>query len=243
MRARGRRYVSTARHHGRAYISFRRPPRKFSLYNVAKNNGGVTMAEKHRVRISRGNIKMGAIPSVSLPPVLSCGRDIPCAAGCYVVRNMLRGPHGAVIAKSYRANYEFACDDIAGYFAAIAKFITKNRPVFFRFHVSGDFLNSDYFGRCCDIARAHPATKFLAFTKRHDLLPPGARGVPRNFSIIASMWPSWGVRPRGYRCAWYQNGFETRAPKNSVLCNGNCTACGVCFNIRAIGRDVVFMAH
>ena len=39
------------------------------------------------VKISDGNTKLGAIPSVSLIPVMDCGNCAICAKSCYDLRN------------------------------------------------------------------------------------------------------------------------------------------------------------
>jgi len=39
-----------------------------------------------KVKISIGNTKMGKIPSVSLPPIKSCGNCKDCASKCYANR-------------------------------------------------------------------------------------------------------------------------------------------------------------
>lgn len=198
-------------------------------------------ATKHRVRISPGNIKMGRVDSVSLPPVTTCGR-VPCVRVCYVVRNMLRGRYGTTISKSYAANLAFLTADIAGFLSAIEKHITRKQPDFFRYHVSGDFNSQEYFDGTVEVARRNPDTLFLAFTKQYQLLP-AARTLPKNYAVVCSTWPGWKTPPAGYRRAWYQNGDETRVPGNALACPGNCETCGFCFNINKTKRDVVFNHH
>lgn len=43
--------------------------------------------ENLHVKISEGNNKLGAIPSVSLIPVMNCGNCAICAKSCYDLRN------------------------------------------------------------------------------------------------------------------------------------------------------------
>lgn len=45
--------------------------------------------ENLHVKISEGNSKLGAIPSVSLIPVMDCGNCAICAKSCYDLRNDL----------------------------------------------------------------------------------------------------------------------------------------------------------
>ena len=39
-----------------------------------------------KVSISKGNSKMGAIPSVSLPPITTCAAGCTCAKKCYAAK-------------------------------------------------------------------------------------------------------------------------------------------------------------
>ena len=39
-----------------------------------------------KVSISKGNSKMGDIPSVSLPPCTTCNPEAPCFKKCYAVK-------------------------------------------------------------------------------------------------------------------------------------------------------------
>ena len=43
-----------------------------------------------KISISRGNSKMGAIPSVSLPCRVTCNQNAPCFKKCYAARIELR---------------------------------------------------------------------------------------------------------------------------------------------------------
>ena len=198
----------------------------------------------HKIRISLGNRKLGGIPSVSLPPILSCARGIPCALKCYVICNMLRGPYGKAISKSYRANYDFLRADPDQFFADLRSWIARISPALFRFHVSGDFLSADHLERAIRCARDFPETRFLAFSKRHDIFPH-PRAIPGNFALIASMWTNWGEKPKGYRAAWMRDpqSPDPRIPRSAIHCGGGCDSCGMCWDLRSLRRDVCFDQH
>ena len=216
--------------------------------------------EKHRIRISGGNVKTGSIPSVSLPPIVTCARGVPCARPkpgnkrprCYAASMMLRRRN---IRISWRANLAFLTDDREGFFSQLCGYLAKHEPHFFRFHISGDFIDHDHIERAFDTARAFRDVRFLAFTKRHDLLPVTPHEVPFNFSLIPSQWPTargrtWEgyrapevLQARGFRIAWMQNGTETRIPSNAIECPGGCDSCGFCWTLDDIGRDVWFREH
>lgn len=55
----------------------------------------VENASDLHVKISEGNTKLGAIPSVSLIPVMDCGNCAICAKSCYDLRNdmIIQGGH------------------------------------------------------------------------------------------------------------------------------------------------------
>lgn len=193
-------------------------------------------------KISRGNDKV-PFPNVSLSPIVTCP-SCPCHKLCYA-RKVYRCYPTATAAWDH--NTTQAKHDMPGYFAEIRAFLDKTGPRFFRWHVSGDVPSRVYFTRVLEIARMFPATRFLIFTKRHSWLPSPA-SVPENLSIVASMWPGWGDASaespaRRYPIAWMQDGTETRVPADALECPGECGACGMCWSLRKLDRDVVFHKH
>lgn len=59
---------------------------RLSKAQAAYENAVENVSDLH-VKISDGNIKLGAIPSVSLIPVMDCGNCAICAKSCYDLRN------------------------------------------------------------------------------------------------------------------------------------------------------------
>lgn len=189
----------------------------------------------HKVSISQGNLKMGNVASVSLPPIAACGNCRHCARDCYARKAYRLYP---ATRAAWDRNLQLARDDRAGYFAQVRD--SLRRPRFFRWHVAGDILDQDYLDRMKAIARELPAVKFWAFTKMHDL---DFRRLPRNLTIVLSMWPGMPVPRSKLPRAWMQDGTETRIPTNAIECPGNCETCGACAELRKIGRDVFFRKH
>lgn len=191
--------------------------------------------------ISDGNSKLGKIPNVSLVPGADCLRGVPCAKAseCYAFKlyAMYRSARA-----SWKGNSLLARANPDAYFGAIDAYLERKRPRFFRWHVAGDILSQDYLAHMVDIARNHPDTKFLAFTKRHDL---DYAAMPANLQVVFSMWPGLEkpAAPKGVRYAWMQDGTETRVPKTAVDCPGLCEDCGMCWSLGKIRRDVVFHKH
>jgi len=190
--------------------------------------------------ISDGNSKLGKIPNVSLVPGKDCG-DVPCGKDCYALKAWRAYPSAKA---AWSANSRTAHSNPSAYFAAVRDYLSRKAPRFFRWHVAGDFLSQSYVESVSAIARDFPAIRFLAFTKRHDL---AFENVPANLAIVFSMWPGWGdeahARSLGLPIAWMDNGSEPRIPANSIECPGNCESCGMCWSLKAIGRDVRFVKH
>lgn len=192
------------------------------------------------ISIAKGNTKMGRVPSISLPPIKACSRCAAkyCGKACYAMKayRMYKQTKAA-----YDRNYEVARTDPNEYFRQVEAFLARVKPSFFRFHVSGDFLDQDYVNRAYVLARKFPEIKFLAFTKRFEL---SFAGRPENFTIVFSAWPGMHMRRRaGIQVAWMQDGTETRVPANALECPGNCETCAMCWNLSTIKRDVVFNKH
>lgn len=59
---------------------------RLSKAQAAYENAVENVSDLH-VKISDGNTKLGAIPSVSLIPVMDCGNCAICAKSCYDLRN------------------------------------------------------------------------------------------------------------------------------------------------------------
>ena len=195
----------------------------------------------HRIRISKGNRKLGSVPSVSLPPIITCGWDVPCSKDCYALR-MLR--FRETIKRSWMANLDFFESNRGAFFAELARFLDRSAPRFFRFHVAGDFVDSDHLQRAVKLAKRFPDVRILAFTKRFDLLP-NPRSIPRSFALIASQWSGWKESPAGYRRAWMRDPAnpDPRIPARALECPGSCESCALCWNLRQLRADVVFEKH
>ena len=99
------------------------------------------------VKVSRGNSKMGEIPSVSLPAGITCRGDCECNQKCYAKRleRLRKNVHQA-----YEYNYKLLNDSPDIFWREVEASIMMSR--FFRFHVSGDIPNDDYLHKMIEIA-------------------------------------------------------------------------------------------
>lgn len=179
----------------------------------------------NQISISKGNTKMGAIPSVSLPACITCNPNAPCFGKCYARRLQARR---ATVRNAYAHNLDIIRRDPVTYWLQVKAAASTVR--FFRYHVSGDIPNIEYFRFMVQIARDLPNTVFLAFTKQYNIVNAyidhvGADAIPSNLKIIFSNWGAWKCHnPHNLpQCEIILKGTEP-AP-DWKICGGNCTAC------------------
>ena len=189
--------------------------------------------------ISTENTKLGKIHNISLRPVADCGSCKHCRDNCYALKAYRQYPDTRA---SWDANSKMARLDPLIYEAMLNAWLMTRKPRFFRLFVSGDFLSQAHVDIHVRVARRNPGTKFLAFTKMHDL---DFSAAPSNMSIVLSRWigDTEPANPLGLRMAWYQDGTETRVPDNAIPCSDKCDKCFKCWSLKSIGRDIVLNAH
>ena len=198
------------------------------------------------VKISNGNAKMGAIPSVSLPAGVTCRSDCECSKKCYAKRLERMRPS---VRQAYKHNYDLLNSDPNTYWREVEASIMMSR--FFRFHVSGDIPDNVYLAHMIDIAERNPHCEMLCFTKKYnlvnDFLDFGGT-IPQNLHIIFSGWHDIEmVNPYNLPEAHvrYRDG-STTAREDAKLCGGNCTECAItddgCWTAKH-GEQVVFNEH
>lgn len=197
------------------------------------------------ISISNGNIKMGAIPSVSLPSIITC-RQCDCQKKCYAAKIERLRPS---VRKAYGKNLLILKDDPDAYWREVEAAIMMSR--FFRFHVSGDIPDMSYLVRMVGVASRQPHCQILCFTKKFELvnefLDSGAV-LPENLHVIFSGWKGLDmVNPHKLPEAHvkYKDGTTTARP-DAIPCSGNCTDCartdGGCWTLQP-GQQVVFNEH
>lgn len=197
------------------------------------------------IKISPGNTKMGAIPSVSLPAVVTC-RPCECHQKCYAKKLERLRPS---VRAAYAHNLNILQTDANTYWREVEGAIKMNR--FFRFHVSGDIPDGMYFRKMVEIASRNLHCQILCFTKRYQIVNTFLRtGVtlPQNLHIIFSGWPNLEMDnpfhlPEAH--VLFKDG-TTQARPDAVKCAGNCTECAKtdcgCWTLHR-GQQVVFHEH
>ena len=197
------------------------------------------------VSISKSNTKMGAIPSVSLPSIVTC-RKCDCQKKCYA--NKLERIRSSV-RNAYQNNLDILKTDPDLYWREVEGAIMLSR--FFRFHVSGDIPDAEYFARMVDVAVRNQHCEILCFTKKYELVNEywfSHQSLPRNLHMIFSGWVDLQmVNPFSFPEAHvrFRNGTTT-AREDALECGGNCTDCAKtnegCWVLKP-GQQVVFKEH
>lgn len=204
-----------------------------------------------RVKIVGGNHKIGSIPAFNLPPLETCTNCAACSRHCYACKDYLNYRVKAV-STNHARNLAALQHDIKQAQADIEKYIEKNKPAFFRIHSSGDYhvkINGDmyrYARMWYEIAKKHPGTRFLAFTKDYNV----AREVPfdtlNNFSLVLSEWRDDLTAPadlkKRYRTSRAVDEIAD-ARTDEMICPGNCETCGACWALKDINKNVAFEIH
>ena len=197
------------------------------------------------VKISKGNSKLGAIPSVSLPSIKTC-RNCACQEKCYAQKLERLRPS---VKNAYEHNLGVLLSDPTTYWREVEASVMMSR--FFRFHVSGDIPNTAYLENMVDIAGRNAHCEILCFTKRYEMVNGFIQKngeLPSNLHMIFSGWVGLEMAnpfslPEAH--VRYRDG-STTAREDAIECSGNCTECalteGGCWNLQK-GQQVVFNEH
>lgn len=197
------------------------------------------------IKLSKGNSKMGSIPSVSLPAIKTC-RQCACQEKCYAYKLERLRP---AVRNAYQHNLEVLLKEPETYWREVEASVMMSR--FFRFHVSGDIPTQEYLANMVAVAGRNSHCEILCFTKRYEMVNEFIEKngeLPSNLHMIFSGWIGLDmVNPFSLPEAHvrYRDG-STTARDDAVECCGNCTECalteGGCWNLQK-GQQVVFNEH
>lgn len=205
------------------------------------------MAQK--LSISKGNSKMGAIPSVSLPPIITCPAGAPCAKKCYAAKICRLRPN---VRQCYENNLMLLYDNPERFWADIDAALKKTTH--FRFHVSGDIVDALYFYDMVKAAKENPHCQILAFTKQYEIVNDYIDrhdGLPENLHIIFSLWDlAWNARVKNPHnlpmSAVIFKGSNQNPDDFAKICGGNCFECACkgtgCWTLDP-GETIAFYEH
>ena len=202
--------------------------------------------EQH-VSISRGNSKMGSISSLSLPPIITCSKEACklCGKKCYALKiaRLRKSVHDA-----YQRNLNILINEPDKFWREVNAALATSR--FFRFHVSGDIYNDDYFANMVNLAKKNSHCEILCFTKKFDIVNRylEKHRLPKNLHIIFSGWKGLTINnpnnlPEAH--VLFRDGYTT-AKDGAKFCSGNCYECSVsmanCWSLKK-SEQIIFKEH
>lgn len=199
-----------------------------------------------KICVSKGNKKIGRVLNVSLPPVLTCANCAECKFYCYDIKACLQ--YSKTVIDARIRNLCILEKDRDLYFSRIEGVIMRRRTnKYFRWHVSGDIVDLDYFSRMVEIARRHSDFQFWTYTKNYQVVNTyceiyGRDAIPANFSIMFSEWRGLPMdNPYGFPV--FSVVFKGDEKPQGFYCPGNCDLCKAgklgCIG----GRDVFVNEH
>lgn len=197
------------------------------------------------LKVSKGNSKLGAIYNINMPAVVTCAPGVPCKGCCYA----RKGNYGFSNVKAcYMQNYEtylkspeLAENDIL---LQLPHIDSKYTTLYTRWHSSGDIVDMRYLHMMVSIAKKRPFMKFLAFTKKYDIVNQyiAANGFfPVNLTIVFSHWTTFPMdNPYNMPVAVVKEYSDINL--QGFECTGKCETCYHCWSMSAYGK-VVFKKH
>ena len=204
--------------------------------------------EKHVV-ISKGNIKMGQIQSVSLPPIVTCSSLACkfCGKKCYA-RKICKLRR--TVKESYDNNLDILLNDKELFWREVNAAVALT--TYFRFFVSGDIYDKDFLENMVLCARKNKHCNILCFTKKYSLVNEYLEHhrLPKNLNIVFSAWKGLEM-PNPFNLptaeVMYKDGTSTAEEgKKYIYCSGNCSECisekRSCWNLKK-AEGVIFAEH
>lgn len=196
------------------------------------------------LHISTTNSKLGLIPSINLPPIITCRGNAPCTKDCYACKGNFRF---ANVKQSMRNNLTEYDKNPERYFAQIYSYLSTGVIAYryFRFHSAGDIPCKDYLIRMLALAERLPGVQFLCFTKKYEIVNEvlSERKLPKNLHMVFSAWGEFvPENPYDLPVAYVKLDENTYVPDNAVKCSGHCTTCLNCWKLKN-GEAVVFNKH
>lgn len=204
------------------------------------------------MKISITNSKLGAkIPSLNLPPIITCRKNAPCAHLCYACKGNFRFPN---VKQSHMDNFNHYKRDPEDFFNQVIEYLNGDLVTYkyFRWHSSGDMPDEQYLYGMIRVAKSCPNVKFLAFTKQFEIVNKvmdeiGTESFPNNLRIVFSMWDKdYKVsNPYNFPTTWVDFCDKTKnpdIPELAIPCIGQCWKCQSCWSLQK-GQSVVFHQH
>ena len=190
--------------------------------------------------ISAGNRKIGRVMNVSLAPIMTCANCKECKHLCYDIKACLQYFN---VLDARARNTALIWSGKGGrekYFSAIRAAISRrHKHKFFRWHVSGDIVDLEYFAEMVAIAKENPGFTFWTYTKAYFIVNEYVKrnggsikaAIPENLVVMFSEWDGMPmINPFGFpifSCK-LKNGNKNRTAESfeqMYKCPGNCDIC------------------
>lgn len=162
------------------------------LMNAEIKHFNAIPIDELKTSISYGNRKIGKVMNVSTAAIITCNNCGECSKYCYDLKAALLHTNSVTPARAKNTSIVFRNRD--KFFDDIDKAMNRRRKnKFFRFHVSGEILDLDYFFRMVEIARKHSDFIIWTYTKNYAVVNAycekyGKDSIPKNFTIMFSEW-------------------------------------------------------
>lgn len=199
------------------------------------------------ITISTKNSKLGqTIPTINLPPVLTCRENAPCRKGCYACKGNFVY---STVQKSMQKNLRIYQNDAKSYFNQIQGYLIGLPYKLFRYHSAGDIVDTQYLQLMCETAKKCKKTQFLCFTKKYELVNEYIKTkhkIPKNLVIVFSAWANF-IPENPYNLPmtyvnFNKDGIDKNIPKQAKKCKGNCETCQMCWKLKN-GQSIYFNKH
>ena len=200
------------------------------------------------VHISDSISKMGGMASSLGLDTSTCRINAPCKHDCYACKGRYNFANVQNSLKNNTASW------YADPFDFEKRILDKCMCVkWFRWFHSGDIIDVDFLDMMYDVANLRADTRFLAFTKKFELVNEfiERNGRLPNLNIVLSAWGKWiPENPHNLPMAYVRlkSGVgKELIPKTAKECNGSCANCilncdGGCWKLKD-GESVVFNQH
>jgi len=200
-------------------------------------------------KISNKVGKLGeSIGTINLPPFITCRADAPCMTDCYACRGNFNFES---VKESHRKNLAAYVENPQKFFEILDHQLQMIPYKFFRYHSSGDIIDTRYLEGMCWLARRHKGTQFLCFTKKYEIVNEYLKlhRKPVNLILVLSNWGEWICEnPHNLPTAWvhFKKKDNSNIPIDAIECSGNCGTCcnteSSCWALKK-GQSVFFHKH
>lgn len=202
------------------------------------------------MKISITNSKLGNnIPSINLPPIITCRKDAPCKKGCYALKGNWLFKN---VKNSLQSNLEDFQNDSKKFFNDIIDYLSNGLTTFkyFRWFGSGDIVNEDFFDGMIKVAKKCKQTKFLCFTKKYEIVNAylaSGKKIPSNLKVIFSAWDKDFKVDNPFQLPMAYIEFKQAErnadiPEMAIPCTGDCSKCLACWSLNK-SQAVRFKQH